>query len=175
MNNKIAIILVNAPGYAEKFLFDCLKSLREQECMDKIKIFIVDNQTSPESAKLLYRQAPEAEIILNNKNRGFAGGNNDGIKLALQQGFDFIGLFNLDTIIDKKCVRHLVETLENNKNIGAVQSHYIYIHYACCADDQQRLPGAPSQPERPLCIDGTAIPYPAGIHYDCRSEFLIIQ
>jgi len=49
--------------------------------------------------------APEAEIIMNKNNDGFAKGNNDGVKRALKQDFDYIILFNMDTVAERDCVQ----------------------------------------------------------------------
>ncbi len=112
MSKKVAIVLVNHKNYAEKYLADCINSLRAQQFTGQIKIFIVDNETSKESSELIRKLAPEAELILNKTNDGFAKGNNDAMKLALEQGFDYIILFNMDTVIDADCVAELVKVAE---------------------------------------------------------------
>ena len=43
-------------------------------------------------------------IIRNKKNGGFAEGNNLCIKKVLEDDFDYIVLFNMDTEVDKSCV-----------------------------------------------------------------------
>lgn len=131
MNKKVAVILLNCHGYAEKYLADCILSLRKQDYWGEIKIFIVDNGTSAESYNILSKDVPEAELILNKTNDGFAKGNNDAIKLALAQGFDYVFLLNLDTIIEPNCIRKLVEAIKqgdsrlrgnDNREIGCVQA-----------------------------------------------------
>ncbi|MDD4900782.1 MAG: glycosyltransferase family 2 protein, partial [Patescibacteria group bacterium] len=51
------------------------------------------------------------EIITNKNNDGFAKGNNDAIKLALEQGFEYVALFNMDTAAEPDCVRKMVEAV----------------------------------------------------------------
>lgn len=114
-NKRVAIILVNCLDYAQKYLGDCLSGIRKQDYQGEMKIFLVDNGTTPESFKYLSEKVPEAEIILNKDNDGFAKGNNDGIRQALLQGYDYIVLFNLDTIIELDCVRKMIETIENKE------------------------------------------------------------
>ncbi len=131
MNRRVAIILVNCLDYAQKFLDDCAKSLRQQDYQGEMKIFMVDNGSG--SADYLLKTIPEAEFVFNKTNDGFAKGNNDGIRQALMQNFDYIILFNLDMIIESDCVRRLVETAEkkevdsrlrgnDKREIGAVQA-----------------------------------------------------
>ena len=81
---------------------------------------MVDNGSG--SVDYLLKNIPEAELIVNKTNDGFAKGNNDGIKQALMQNFDYVILFNLDMIIEPDCVRKLVETAESDSKIGAVQA-----------------------------------------------------
>lgn len=132
---KVAVIISpNYKDYAEKYLNDCIESLRKQDYQGEMKIFITDNETSPESFALLKKSAPEAEIIRNKGNDGFAKGNNDAMKRAIAQGFDYIILFNMDTVVESNCVSEMVKTAESEKyppcaplvkegnQIGAVQA-----------------------------------------------------
>jgi GT2 family glycosyltransferase len=86
------------------------------------RLFIVDNATSEESFSYLKTHAPEAEIIRNKRNDGFAKGNNDAIKRALRENYDYIILFNMDVVVDKNCVTELVHAAQTDKKIGAVQA-----------------------------------------------------
>ncbi len=122
MNKRVAIILGNYKHYAEKYFPDCIKSIRDQNYEGEIKIFIYDNETSSGSFEFLSKNIPEAELVLNKTNDGFAKGNNDAIKLALAEGFDYVILFNSDTIIEKSCVTRMVEAVEDGESIGAVQA-----------------------------------------------------
>jgi GT2 family glycosyltransferase len=133
MEKSVAIILINYKDYAKKYLTECLDSLRKQDYQGKMKIFIVDNATTPESSGYLIKNASEAELILNKNNDGFAKGNNDAMRLALAQGFVYIILFNMDTVIEANCVSEMMKVAENNfldsrlrgndkKEVGAVQA-----------------------------------------------------
>jgi GT2 family glycosyltransferase len=120
---KAAIIISpNYQDHAREYLADCVESLRRQDWHERTKLFITDNQSTEESFEFLKDTAPEAEIIRNPQNDGFAKGNNDAMRMALQEGFDFIILFNMDTIIEADCVSHLVKTAESDAAIGAVQA-----------------------------------------------------
>ncbi|RLC39157.1 hypothetical protein DRH27_00455 [Candidatus Falkowbacteria bacterium] len=123
MQKNVAIIISpNWRDYAKKYLDECIKSIRRQDYPGELKIYLTDNETSPESFEFLKKLVPEAELVLNKTNDGFAKGNNDCIKLALSQGFDYIILFNMDTVVEPNCVRELVKTAESDEKIGAVQA-----------------------------------------------------
>ena len=132
MNKKIAIIISpNYQDYAKKYLAECLAGLRKQDYAGEVKIFIADNESAEASyeyvKKILDGEDSEGKIplapfvkggkyeILRNKNNdGFAKGNNDCLKLALKQGYDYLVLFNMDTVVAADCVRKMVEAVENN-------------------------------------------------------------
>jgi GT2 family glycosyltransferase len=122
MNKAAIIISPNYEDHAQRYLHDCLESLRRQDWHGEKKIFITDNQSTAESFAFLKETAPEAEIIRNENNDGFAKGNNDAMRLALQAGFDYLILFNMDTIVEADCISHLVKTAESDGAIGAVQA-----------------------------------------------------
>jgi GT2 family glycosyltransferase len=120
---KVAIILINYKDYAEKYLPDCLASLRRQNYPGEMKLFIVDNESSEKSFNYLRSATTsitnntwratslvsDVEIIRNEHNDGFAKGNNDAIKQAMEQNFEYIILFNMDTVIDENCVSEMMK------------------------------------------------------------------
>ncbi len=118
----LAVILVNYRDYARRYLDEWLVSFRKQNIKDKVKLFIVDNKSTPETFSYLQKKAPEAEIIRNTHNDGFAKGNNDGIRRALKEGYQYIALFNLDTSLEEGCLAELVRVIKSDKSIGAVQA-----------------------------------------------------
>jgi GT2 family glycosyltransferase len=123
MQKTVAIII--SPNYednAQRYLRDCLESLRRLDWDGKKKIFITDNQSTAKSFAFLKEAAPEAEIIRNGDNDGFAKGSNDAMRLALQAGYDYLVLFNIDTIVKADCISRLVKTAESTAAIGAVQA-----------------------------------------------------
>jgi len=135
MSKKVAIIISPSwRDYAKKYLADCLESLRGQDWDGDFKIFLVDNESTDESLALLNNIAEtqnppnplfergQIEIIRNKNNDGFAKGNNDAIKIALAEKFDYVVLFNMDTVIEPDCVSELVEVAEQDEKIGAVQA-----------------------------------------------------
>lgn len=120
---KIALVISpNYKDYAKKYLKECMESIRAQVFDEEIKVFITDNETSPESYKLLRELAPEAELVLNKGNDGFAKGCNDSIRLALQETFDYIMLINMDTVCDKYMLRNIIEYAERTPDTAIIQA-----------------------------------------------------
>lgn len=123
MAKKVAIIISpNWRDYAKKYLSDCLDGLRQQDWTGESKLFLVDNESSEDSFAYLKSQAPEAEIIRNPDNAGFARGNNVAMQAALEQGFDYLLLLNMDTLAAPGAVSALVALAERHPEAGAVQA-----------------------------------------------------
>src|SRR5680860_1711686 len=128
MKPRIAIIISpNWRDYAKKYLADCLESIKKQDWAGESKVFLIDNETSEESFALLNNivethDNASVQIIRNKNNDGFAKGNNDAIKIAMEEGFDYVFLVNMDTVVEPDCVSELVKVAEEGNKIGAVQA-----------------------------------------------------
>jgi len=69
-------------------------------------------------------------LIKNNDNYGFAGGNNVGIKFALDVlNPDYVLLLNNDTVVDKDFLIEMVKVGESDEKIGIVGSKIYYYDY----------------------------------------------
>jgi hypothetical protein len=58
------------------------------------------------------------KFIETGANLGFAGGNNIGIKDALERGSDYVILMNNDLVLPKDIVGNLVSYMESNPDVG---------------------------------------------------------
>ncbi len=103
MKNKsynIAVILVNWNGKQDTLT--CLESLKKVDLKsNSLSITVVDNGSIDDSVSVIKKRFPEVRVIAAGKNLGFTGGNNIGIRHALQNNTDLIWLLNNDTIVDK--------------------------------------------------------------------------
>ncbi|MBP1945598.1 glycosyltransferase family 2 protein [Methanobacterium petrolearium] len=69
--------------------------------------------------KIVESSSPTLFLIKNNKNEGFAEGNNIGIRYALNNlNPDYILLLNNDTVVDKEFLVQMLKISENNDKIG---------------------------------------------------------
>lgn len=116
---KIAVIILVYNG--EKDLPDCLASLKNQETdFGEVEAIFVDNASTDGSVKWLEKK--KVKSIKSEKNLGFGGGNNLGLRYALKNNFDYAVLLNQDTIVDPGWLRELVKVIELNKDFACVQS-----------------------------------------------------
>jgi hypothetical protein len=114
---SVAIILVNWNGYA--YTQACLESL-EKVKEPAFQVILVDNGSQNSEGEQLKARFPNIHLIANPDNLGFAGGNNVGIRYALEEGFDQVLLLNNDTLVDPYFLKPLQTELRASK-YGVVQ------------------------------------------------------
>jgi len=115
--NSVAVVVLNYKGISDTV--DCIASLSKQTYKN-FTIVAIENGSRDGSAKKfkeLQRQYGDKLVtIYNDKNLGFDGGVNTGIRWALEHNFDYVALFNNDATADKDWVESLVEAAETNKS-----------------------------------------------------------
>lgn len=119
IEKKVGIILVNYNG--AKDTVECLKSLKNIHYSNKY-IYIVDNNSNEEDVEYLENSINYSgvKIIKLKENLGFSGGNNLGIREAMADGCEVIGLLNNDTIVESDFLNRLVSKLFLDRKTGAV-------------------------------------------------------
>jgi len=117
----VSIIIVN--WNSKNFLKTCLSSLYEQT-YDNYEIIIVDNASTDNSLESITDDFPQVKIIRNEKNVGFAAGNNIGITHSTG---DLIAMVNPDVIVQKEWLSKLVAVLCSSDRIGGVTGKMFYL------------------------------------------------
>ena len=125
MSKKLAIILVNWNSYA--LTDDTLQSLYQTSYQD-YDIICVDNASTDESLNQLRTNHNNIIILTCDQNTGFTGGNNKGMQYALEHGYAYTLLLNNDVAVESDFLEPLVQALDANENLGAVQP-LIYFHH----------------------------------------------
>ncbi|MFH1359471.1 MAG: glycosyltransferase family 2 protein [Candidatus Omnitrophota bacterium] len=120
-NKKVYIVIVNWNNAL--VTIECLRSLENVSYPNK-EIHLIDNGSSDDSLRILedYRQQSPIKDILTlislKENLGFAGGNNVGIKMALERGAEYVLLLNNDTIVTPDFLTQLVQSAQTIQNLG---------------------------------------------------------
>lgn len=122
---KISLIILNYNCPADTL--DCLKSVKAAHTPRDLTLhtIVVDNASSDDSIHLISKKYPEVQLIESYKNLGFAGGNNLGIKAAMEGKPDLLILLNPDTIIHPNFFKDLVKSAIRKRKVG-VMSPLIY-------------------------------------------------
>ncbi len=110
---KVFIIILNWNRWPDSL--ECLDSLKNNDYQN-YQIVIVDNG----SKKKPELSDANIKFIYNQENLGFSGGNNVGIKYALEKGADYILLLNNDTVVSRNFLSKLVGAGEKDKNFGMI-------------------------------------------------------
>ncbi len=96
---------------------ECLASLQVAS-YPNLRIVVVDNGTPEPCRRELRTRFPAIELLLNEHNLGFSGGNNRGIAHALASGADYVLILNNDTIVAPDFLEPLVARLSADRRIG---------------------------------------------------------
>jgi len=90
----------------EELTTACLNSLARSD-YPRFKVIVVDNGSTHGSPDYFRREFPWVDVLTNERNLGFAGGNNVGIRYVLARGADLVWLLNNDTEVAPDCVLEL--------------------------------------------------------------------
>ena len=127
---ELSIITINYNG-----LKDTCALIETIPFNDKLEVIVVDNASDNQEADQISSRFPHVKVIKSDKNLGFAGGNNLGIKAStgkfifLIKGNNlgikastgkFIFLINNDTYFEDFNVWALIDRLNSSSDIGIV-------------------------------------------------------
>ncbi|MCC6583368.1 MAG: glycosyltransferase [Chitinophagales bacterium] len=112
---KLSIVIVNYN--VRYFLEQTISSVYKSSINFDYEIFVVDNNSSDDSLKMLEQKFPEVKVIANNENAGFSKANNQAIKLAKGE---FVLLLNPDTIIQEDTLQKCINKMEADAAIGGL-------------------------------------------------------
>lgn len=102
---KIAVIILNYNGWQDTS--ECVKSLKNlKNSVFKTQIIVVDNDSNDDSKNQLSK-IKDIILIQSERNIGYSGGNNLGIKKALDDRCDYMLILNNDTFVDKSLIQNL--------------------------------------------------------------------
>ncbi len=120
MHPLISVVILNWNG--REHLIRCLRSF-SRVTYQPLEIIVVDNNSSDDSAKIVQKKFPDVRLVRNKTNRGYSGGNNNGIRASRGK---YIFILNNDTEVEKSFLEPLVKLMEVDSSIGCVQPKLVY-------------------------------------------------
>lgn len=117
---KVTVIIVNWNG--EHFLFRCLSALMSQTVKPQ-EIILVDNASSDGSLEVA-RRFPAVRLLAQDRNTGFARGNNLAIEAAAAE-CEWIALINPDAFAEPRWLEALLVAAESNPRFDVFGSKLI--------------------------------------------------
>ena len=150
---NVGIVVLNYKKWEDTI--ECLNSIKNSTCSN-YKIIVVDNNSNNNSIENIndwwakqysdsIEKVNDKQLYANNnktffsfqslENKGYAVGNNIGIKLAIEQNCDYILILNPDTQVTNNFLNPMVKFLNNNKDVAMVGPKIITpansIDYVC--------------------------------------------
>ena len=112
MNIEVSIITINYNG-----LEDTCALIESIPFNEEMEVIVVDNASNDQEADIIAQLYPQVKVIKNERNLGFAGGNNIGILSA--QG-KYLFLVNNDTVFQNYNIQTLIDRMKSSSEIGIV-------------------------------------------------------
>lgn len=125
---RVSIIILNWNGLADTR--ECLHSLQKTDYASR-EVIVVDNGSSGDDVRCLAEEfGNRIQIVRNERNYGFAGGNNIGIRHALEHSSpDYVLLLNNDTVVARDCLDELVRAGEADPVAGVLGPKMYYYDF----------------------------------------------
>ena len=124
MAEEKPIVFVVVVTYKGKEWYDrCFLSLRES--LLPVQTVVVDNASGDGSADYIKTNYPEIHVIESDKNLGFGGGNNIGIRYAMDHGCNYCLLLNQDAWIEPDTIGGLIGIAQSNPEYGILSPVHV--------------------------------------------------
>lgn len=116
----VFVIILNWNG--RKDTLECLFSLKRMKLLRDLEVtyVVVDNGSSDGSVKSIKTKFKDVIVLQNRENLGFVGGNNVGLRYALEKNADWVLILNNDTQVDSRLIDRLLGEALEGKEIGIV-------------------------------------------------------
>jgi len=122
VSRKIAVVVLTWNNH--EYTLDCLRSLAEQTLPHTV--YVVDNASTDGTPEIVAARFPNARVIVNDTNLGFAGGNNVGMQAAFADGADAVLVLNNDTTLVPDVLALLTDTRGIHPDAGIISPAILY-------------------------------------------------
>ncbi len=111
----VSIVIVN--WNTRDILRDCLRTIYEQTRHVEFEVIVVDNASQDGSARMVRSDYPQAVLLANETNVGYAAANNQGIRAARGR---YVLVLNSDTLILDAAIDRMVEFADGHPRAGVL-------------------------------------------------------
>jgi hypothetical protein len=112
---QLSIIIVN--WNTKELLRQCIESIYQSKKRDDIEVIVVDNASTDASAEMVRHSFPQAKLLQNSSNLGFAAANNQGLRMC---SGEFILLLNSDTQVLNGAIDKCMDYMKLHENVGVL-------------------------------------------------------
>lgn len=112
---RVVVVVLTWNGLDD--LTTCLESFT---CVEypNYEVLVVDNGSEDDTIAVVRRRFPWANLIENGSNLGYVGGNNVGMRHALERGADYVFILNNDTKMTPNVLSQLVHVMQSDPRIA---------------------------------------------------------
>ena len=175
---RVAVVVLTLD--AARWLPGCFGSLRAARRASPeidLDLIAVDNGSRDGTAGLLRTGWPEVTVVETGENLGYAGGNDVGLRLALERGAEHVFLLNPDTEVDPGFLSEALAVARARPDAGAIQSLILlagerglvntsgneihFLGFGCCGGYRSPAAAVPPGPREIAFASGAAVLYRA--------------
>lgn len=120
---RSAVVIVNWNGTEDTLA--CLASLTSMTVRPR-QVIVVDNASSDDVAGRVASAFPAVDVLQAGSNLGYAGGNNLGIRRAVERGALYLWILNNDTVVHEDALCGLLERVIADPSIGLCGSTLLH-------------------------------------------------
>ncbi len=124
MQPRVAVIILTWNRVEDVVI--CLESFSEVHYQN-LEVVVVDNASADNTVETVRTRYPWATLIVNDDNLGYVGGNNVGIKYALEKNADYVFILNSDTKMTPNVLEELVGVMQGDARIGITGAKNLYM------------------------------------------------
>ncbi len=122
--DDVAIVVLNYNG--EEYLESFLPFMTDSFSNGRSSIYVIDNASTDGSISYIEEWHPEVKIIRLDKNYGFAGGYNRGLK---EINATYYALVNSDLQVTDNWLNPIIQKMEADRHIAAVQPKVLSLEH----------------------------------------------
>jgi hypothetical protein len=127
---RIGVVVLNWNSAADTLR--CLAALFASD-YENYDVVVVDNASTDGSAEAIRQAYPDLPLARNPVNTGYAGGNNTGIRRALERGAEYVLLLNNDAVVEPGTLRALAQAAAAHPQAGFLGAK------VCTVEDRGRV------------------------------------
>jgi GT2 family glycosyltransferase len=111
---KLSVVIVNYN--VRQYLTACIDSVALALKDVESEVFVVDNNSTDDSAEVIARDYPWVHLINNIENLGFSKANNIAIRQSMGE---YVLLLNPDTVVAEDTIRNVLTFMDEHPKAGA--------------------------------------------------------
>lgn len=116
------VSIITVGWNSEQFLKEQLRSVFSSSRDVSLEVFVVDNNSSDDTVKMVSAEFPDVHVIANDANLGFAKANNQAIKNAKGR---YVLLLNPDMRVEHSTISNMVKFMDAHPEAGVGGCHLV--------------------------------------------------